>query len=156
MKTRGTFTARIDPRFTPFLLLIGRSPIDRHGVFAGETIPRNRRVIEYIGERISHRAADRRFRWILRSGRPRRFYLTLLNRRWVIDGAVEGNGAELINHSCDPNLARRRIRGHIYYYSRRRIRIGEELSVDYRYSKYSLRCKCRCGSPKCRGTINVK
>jgi len=156
MKARGRFTAKIDPSFTPFLLLIGRSRIDRQGVFAGETIPRGRRVIEYIGERISHRAANRRFRGILRSGRPRRFYLAFLNRSWVIDGAVGGNGAELINHCCDPNLARPRIRGHIYYYSRRRIHIGEELSVDYRYSKDSLRCKCRCGSPKCRGTINVK
>jgi len=69
---------------------------------------------------------------------------------------VGGSGAELINHCCDPNLVRRRIGGHIYYYSRRRIRPGEELSVDYRFSKDSLRMKCRCGSPKCRGTINMK
>lgn len=156
MKTRERFTSRIDPSCTPFLLLIGRSWIDRDGVFAGETIPRNRRVIEYTGERITYRAANRRFRQILRSGRRHRFYFFVLNRRWVIDGAVGGNGAELINHSCDPNLVRRRIRGHIFYYSRKRIRRGEELSIDYHYSKDSLRCKCRCGSPKCRGTINMK
>src|SRR5271155_3939521 len=135
MKARKRFTARIDPRFTPFLLLVGRSRIHRHGVFAGETIPRNRKVIEYTGERISWRASARRFNNILRTGRPRRFYFFILNRRWVIDGAVGGSGAELINHSCDPNLARRRIRGHIYYYSRKRIRTGEELNVDYHFSK---------------------
>jgi len=135
---------------------VGRSRVDRYGVFAGETIPRNRRVIEYTGERISYRAANRRFNRIIRSGRRRRFYFFILNRRWVVDGAVGGSGAELINHCCDPNLVRRRIRGHIYYYSRKRIRKGEELNIDYHFSKDTIQCKCRCGSPKCRGTINVK
>ncbi len=156
MKTGQRIIAKIEPRFSPFLLLIGRSPIDRYGVFAGETIPRNQRVIEYTGERITNRAAVRRFRRILRSGRRRRFYFSVLSRRWIIDGSLGGTGAELINHSCDPNLFRRRIAGHIFYYSRKRIRSGEELSVDYRYSKDTVRCKCRCGSPKCRGTINLK
>ena len=156
MKTRQRFAARIDPRFTPFLLLIGRSRIHRYGVYAGQSIPRNRKVVEYTGEHISYRAANRRFRKILRSGHPRRFYFFVLNPRWVIDGAVGGSGAELINHCCDPNLARRRIRGRIYYYSRKRIRKGQELSVDYHYSKDTIRMKCCCGSPKCRGTINMK
>ena len=156
MKTRQRFTARIDPRFSPFLLLVGRSRVHRYGVFAGENIPRNRKVIEYTGEHISYRAATRRFRRILRTGRPRRFYFFVLNRRWIIDGAVGGSGAELINHCCDPNLARRRIRNRIYYYSRKRIRRGEELSVDYHFSKDALTVKCRCGSPECRGTINEK
>jgi SET domain-containing protein len=156
MRTRSRFTARIDPHNTRFLLLVGRSPVDRYGVFAGEDIPPNRRVIEYTGERISYRAANRRFAKILRSNRRRRFYFFILSRRWVIDGSVGGSGAELINHSCDPNLVRRRIRGHIYYYTRKRIRAGEELNIDYRFAKDTLRCKCRCGSPKCRGTINLR
>jgi SET domain-containing protein len=156
MKSSKRFTARIDPRYTPYLLLVGRSRIHRHGVYAGQDIPRNRRVIEYTGERISTLAATRRFFKIMRSGRPRRFYFFKLDRHWVIDGAVGGNGAEIINHSCDPNLFRRRIRGHIYYYTLRRIRRGQELTVDYHYSRESLIFKCHCGSPKCRGTINEK
>ena len=156
MKARTPFTSRIDPRNGRYLLLIGPSKVHRNGVFAGETIPRNRRIIEYTGEKISYLASTRRFNRILRHGLPRRFYFFILNKRWVIDGAVGGSGAELINHSCDPNLARRRIGGHIYYYSRKRIRVGEELSIDYRFSKDALRCKCHCGSPKCRGTINLK
>ncbi len=156
MRTGKRIVARIDPRFSPFLLLVRRSPIDRYGIFAGETIPRNRRVIEYTGERITYRTANGRFRRILRSGRPRRFYFFVLNKRWVIDGSAGGTGAELVNHSCEPNLVRRRIAGHIYYYSRKRVRSGEELSVDYRFSKDTIRCKCRCGAPKCRGTINLK
>lgn len=156
MKRRNRFTSRIDPRFTPFLLLIGRSRIDRYGVFAGQNIPRSRKVVEYTGELISHRAATRRFRRLLRSGRRLRFYFCILDRRWVIDGAQGGSGAELINHCCDPNLAHRRTRGHIYFYSLRRIRAGEELTVDYHLSRDTVILKCRCGSPNCRGTMNVK
>jgi uncharacterized protein len=155
MSKRQRLIARIDPRYSPFLLLVARSRIDRYGVFAGQDIPRNRRVIEYRGERITHREARRRFLRVLRSRRPRRFYLFVLNRCWVIDGAVGGSGAELINHGCDPNLVRRRIRGHIYCYSRKRIRAGEELLIDYHYARDALTIKCRCGSPKCRGTINL-
>jgi len=156
MTTRQRVISRIDPCFSRYLLLVARSAIDRYGVFAGQTISPNRRVIEYTGERINFRQARRRFLKIMRSGRPRRFYLLMVNRRRVIDGAVGGSGAELINHGCDPNLVRRRIRGHIYYYSRKRIRPGEELLVDYHFSRDSVTIKCHCGSPKCRGTLNVK
>jgi hypothetical protein len=39
--------------------------------------------------------------------------------------------------------------------SRRQIRRGEELTVDYMFSKKVEPVRCRCGSPKCRGTINL-
>lgn len=147
--------AAVHPRGSAFLLRISRSRIDRFGVFAEEDIPPGRKVIEYTGERITNRQVLRRFKKILRSGKSKRFYFFVLNRRWVIDGAVSGSGAELINHGCDPNLSRRILRGHILYFSRRRIRRGEELTIDYRLSRRTVRMPCKCGSPKCRGTINV-
>jgi SET domain-containing protein len=73
----------------------------------------------------------------------------------MLDGAVGGSGAELINHCCEPNLRTRRILGHIFYFSRRRIRRGDELTLDYRFSKKAPQVVCRCGSPSCRGTINL-
>ena len=156
MRMRSRHQATVRPRGAAFLLRIARSRIDRWGVFADEGIPARRKVIEYTGQRITLRQANRRFRKILRSGKRRRFYFFVLDRRWVIDGAVGGSGAELINHGCDPNLFRRRVRGHILYFSRRRIRRGEELTIDYHFSRDTLIQRCRCGSPKCRGTINVK
>ena len=52
---------RIDPRFTAcFQLVIKPSAIHRFGVYAGQRIPANRKVIEYTGERISNREANRR------------------------------------------------------------------------------------------------
>jgi uncharacterized protein len=154
MKRASPNHAKLDSRFTKWKLRVGPSGIHRRGVFAAEDISRGRKVIEYTGERISRRAAAARFRRIWLSRGPKRCYLFQLNRGWAIDGAVGGSGAELINHSCDPNLRTGRIRGHILYFSRREIRRGEELTVDYRFPKRSVRVRCRCGSPKCRGTIN--
>jgi uncharacterized protein len=156
MLRRAINKPMLDPRFQCWRLRVGRSPIQGLGVFAAETIKSGRKVIEYTGERISNREATRRFRRMMRSRKPKRFCLFHLKPGWVIDGAVGGSGAELINHSCDPNLRTRRIRGHILYFSRRRIRKGEELTVDYKFSKRTVRVPCSCGSPNCRGTINVK
>src|SRR5271169_5644667 len=109
--------AKLDPRFMFWKLRIKPSPIHRLGVFAAEDIPSRRKVVEYTGERITQRQTVTRFKKILQSGhRNRQFYWFHLNSRWVIDGAVGGSGAELINHSCDPNLRSRRIRGHILYF----------------------------------------
>jgi histone-lysine N-methyltransferase SETD1 len=50
----------------------------------------------------------------------------------------------------------RRLHGHILYFSRRRINAGEELFLDYRFTKQGTKVPCLCGAANCRGTINVK
>ena len=87
---------------------------------------------------------------MLRAGMADRIYTVRLNRLSKLDGSVRGSGAEIINHSCDPNLSMRRIRGQIFLYSFRKIRAGEELTIDY---GFHCSCPCQCGSPKCRGTM---
>lgn len=154
MKRASRIHAEMDRRFTNWSLRIQRSPIHRLGVFANENISRGRKVIEYTGERISRRVAKERFQRIRASRNAKRFYLFKLNRQWVIDGAVDGSGAELINHSCEPNLRTRRVRGHILFFSCRKILRGEELTLDYHVPKKSLRVRCHCGSSNCRGAIN--
>ena len=139
----------IDPRFTPFRLSIRRSGIHERGVYADEPIPERRKVIEYTGEKVNRREAKRRADNDLT-------YLSTLNDYWTIDGAVGGSGAEIINHSCEPNLRSTIHRGHILYWSKRDIRRGEELTIDYLFSKKIDRIPCYCGAKTCRGTINVK
>ena len=46
-------------------------------------------------------------------------------------------------------------KGHILYMSKRAIRRGEELTLDYRFDKDIERVPCRCGAKKCRGVINL-
>ena len=130
-------------------MVLRQSPIHRYGVYAAEDIPAQRKVIEYTGERISRRETRRR-------GLGPQTYLFTLNNYWTVDGSVGGSGAEYINHSCEPNLRARRARGHVVLFSLRPIRKGEELSWDYRFDKRGERVGCHCGSPKCRGTINLR
>jgi uncharacterized protein len=147
---------QIAPRFNRWRLRVARSPIHRFGIFATIGIPRGRKVIEYTGERITMKEALRRLEKIHRfRRRGARVYLFHLTSRRVIDGAVGGSGAEWINHSCDPNLRARKIGNRIFYFSRRQIHSGEELTIDYRFPEDSVRVVCRCGSPACRGTINA-
>jgi SET domain-containing protein len=139
----------IDPRYACFRLEIRASKIHRRGVYALERIPPQRKVIEYTGERISRRETSVR-------GQGNITYLFTLDNYWTLDGAFGGSGAEIINHSCDANLRTTIIRGHILYFSKRLIKPGEELTVDYRFSSKVERVPCRCGAKNCRGAINVK
>jgi SET domain-containing protein len=139
----------IDPRYACFRMAIRGSRIHHRGVYALEPIPARRKVIEYTGERISRRETKRR-------GEGPLTYLFTLDDYWTLDGAFGGSGAEIINHSCDPNLYSCILRGHILYMSKRAIRRGEELTVDYRFDTKIEDVPCCCGARNCRGTINLK
>ena len=95
----------------------------------------------------------RRLPPIVHKGNPGLF---ALNNYWTIDGSVAGSGAEYVNHSCEPNLYSWVVKGRILYMSRRAIHIGEELTVDYNFSRDQVTVKCKCGSAKCRETINSR
>lgn len=139
----------IDARYACFRMEIRESGIHHRGVYALERIPPRRKVIEYTGQRISRAETKRR-------GDGKITYLFTLDSYWTIDGAVGGSGAEIINHSCDPNLRAMVFKGHILYISKRLIRPGEELTVDYQFSDDCGTVRCLCGAGKCRGTINLK
>ncbi len=134
-----------------FGLDIRPSKIHRWGVYALEDIPVRRKVIEYTGERINRKETKRRS-----DEQDHMIYLFTLDNYWTLDGAVGGSGAEYINHCCDPNIVTEIRQGHILYMSRKPIRKGEELTVDYHFGKDIEEVKCRCGAAACRGTINLK
>jgi SET domain-containing protein len=137
---------QLDPRYTCFRLVIRQSRIHRYGVYAAERIPTNRKVIEYTGERINRREARRR-------DDDDHTYLFAVDNYWTLDGSVGGSGAEIINHSCAPNLVSRVLKGHILYMSLRGIESGEELTVDYNFSRRHPDTPCTCGAETCRGRI---
>ena len=136
----------LNPRYACFELSIRRSKIHRYGVYAEGPIPGKRKVIEYTGELIGRREAKRR-------DGSEYTYLFAVDAYWTIDGAVGGSGAEIINHSCEPNLVSRVIKRHILYMSLRPIETGEELTIDYNFSKRTERTPCFCGTKSCRGMI---
>ena len=81
----------------------------------------------------------------------------------VIDASVGGNDARFINHSCDPNCDAVVDDDRIWIETIRDVEAGEELAYDYAFvlkERHTVAAKrrypCRCGSPKCRGTILAK
>jgi SET domain-containing protein len=139
----------LDPAAAQFRLEARRSPIHDVGIFACEDIPAGAHVIEYTGKLVPRRNLAAR---LVRN----RTYCARLDLRTVIDGSRGGSGAQYVNHCCAPNLRPVRESGRLYLYSKRPIAAGEELSLDYNFSKYVETVPCHCGSPKCRGTINRK
>jgi len=125
------------------------SPIHRWDVSATERIPVRRKVIEYTGERINCREARRR-------RAPSQACRFTLDWYWRIDGGVGGGGAELINHSCEPNLYSCKIKGLILYISKREIAPGVELTVDYQFSPKVAKYPYHCEAQNCRGKINLR
>jgi len=120
-----------------------RSKIHRFGVFTTTEIPKNKRIIDYAGEKISNQESLRRERRYIERGRIWCFKLT---NRTVIDAAVGGNIARFINHSCRPNCYVRIENGTIWIRAARTIRRGEELTYHYNTEGDGLiRCHCRPG-----------
>jgi uncharacterized protein len=103
-------------------------------------------VIEYTGTRLNRKQAA-----AVESGEYT--YLFAVDDYWTLDGARGGSGAEIINHSCEPNLISRVMKGHVLYMSVREIQRGEELTVDYNFSDLKELTLCSCGASTCRGTI---
>ncbi len=141
----------------PYFELRG-SDIQGTGAFATRAIRKGTRITEYLGQRISWRTADRRYDDD-RMGRHHTFLFTV-DDKTVIDGAVQGNDARFINHSCDGNCEAITDRKRIFIEARRNIKAGEELLYDYQYERTDDHTAedekfyaCRCGSSKCRGSI---
>lgn len=62
-----------------------------------------------------------------------------------------------VNHSCEPNCGIRvNDAGAPDLVARRNIGAGEEITFDYAMRNYSVEhfpSRCRCGAPRCRGTV---
>jgi SET domain-containing protein len=120
-----------------------RSPVHGWGVYATRSIPKNTRIIDYAGERISNQESLKRERRYIRRGHIWCFKLT---NRSVIDAGVGGNDARFVNHSCRPNCYIEIKNGVIWIRAARTIAKGEELSYDYRTDGEGLiMCRCRPG-----------
>ena len=134
------------------------SRIQGTGAFAIRTIRKGTRIVEYLGQRVSWRTADKRYD-DEKMSRHHTFLFTV-DDKTVIDAAVGGSDARFINHSCDPNCEAINDRKRIFIEAIKTIPAGTELVYDYQYERTDDHTaedeefyRCRCGSPKCRGTI---
>jgi SET domain-containing protein len=141
----------------PAEVRLGRSGVHGYGLFAADFIPKDTRIIEYLGERITKAEAERREERRLErlaAGEDGCVYVFEVNRRHDIDGNVTWNPARRINHSCGPNCETQNIRGRIWVIAQRDIAPDEELTFDYGfgYSEWQDH-PCRCGARECAGFI---
>jgi uncharacterized protein len=134
------------------------SRIHGRGVFAARRIRKGTRIMEYLGDRISHAAADARYED--HDPNDNHTFLFIVDKNTVIDAGVGGNEARFINHSCDGNCESVIQKSRVYIEAVRTIQPGEELGYDYEIGRepddppnVDEIFACRCGSPKCRGTM---
>jgi len=151
--------------YMPKKIQARKSSIHGNGVFAVADIKKGERVIEYKGKRRTHDEVDADDTGDVESGHT---FLFTLNDDYVIDANYKGNDARWINHSCDPNCEAMieeaegddRTADKVFIEAIRAIKPGEELTYNYGITlaeRHTARLKkiweCRCGSPKCTGTM---
>ena len=112
---------------------VRRSEIHGTGVFATRRIAKGSRIIEYLGERVSHGEADRRYAG--KAEDDNHTFLFTVDACTVIDAGVDGNAARYINHSCDPNCETVAEGRRIFIEALKDIERGEELAYDYRIER---------------------
>jgi uncharacterized protein len=150
---------KIEPDLTiSELIEVRRSNVHGLGVFATQRIAKGTRIIEYVGERVSHAEADRRYEE--KDANDSHTFLFIVDRKTVIDAGVDGNDARFFNHSCDPNCESTVTNKRVYIESIREIEPGDELTYDYQIQRedddpdnIDEVFACRCGFAQCRGTM---
>lgn len=143
---------------TSELIEVRRSDVHGLGVFAAQRIPKGARIIEYVGERVSHDEADRRYEE--KDASDSHTFLFIVDSKTVIDAGVDGNDARFFNHSCNPNCESTVEKRRVYIEAIRDIEPGTELTYDYQIHRddddpdnIDEVFACRCGFPQCRGTM---
>ena len=127
-------------------LTVGPSPITGRGLFAGCDIAKRAKIGEFEGELVPIAEARRR------AAKLAIVAIVELDRK-AIDARGMRTGFRFINHSCEPNTYIRCTPTRAEFYALRRIRRGEELTVDYVDSHHNGTLPCRCGAARCRGWI---
>jgi SET domain-containing protein len=129
-------------------LHVADSRIAGKGVFAARDIPEGELIGEYTGEIITDEEADRRYE------NEEMTYLFDIGGGKCIDALRSGCILRYVNHSCDPNCDDRLEGCRVFYYAKRNIRKGEELTIDYELiADEDEACACSCGAANCRGTM---
>lgn len=147
------------PRRKP-MIEVRHSPVHGHGVFALRKIRKGTLIIEYLGDRVSHREAECRYED--KAADDNHTFLFTIDAKTVIDAGVGGNDARYINHGCNPNCESASIGRRIFIEAIRTIQPGEELAYDYQIERdaddepdVDRIFACRCGAAACRGSMLV-
>jgi SET domain-containing protein len=140
------------------LYKVTRSKVHGYGAFATRDIRKGETIDEYLGDRITHAQADKRYED--HDENDNHTFLFIVDKKTVIDAGVGGNDARFINHQCSGNCESVIENRRVFIDATRDIAPGEELGYDYEIGRekddppnVDEIYACRCGSPQCRGTM---
>jgi SET domain-containing protein len=129
-----------------FALRVGRSRINGRGLFAAADLPGRRKLGEVGGRKVRLPGAWRQ------AERAERIYLVELDARTALDCSA-GNDFRYLTHSCAANCYLRIVGGRVEVYTRRPVRAGAELTVDYGITPHIGGMRCACGAANCKKRV---
>ncbi|VDB94051.1 unnamed protein product [Peniophora sp. CBMAI 1063] len=139
---------------------IVKTELKGFGLRAGQVIPKDAFIYEYVGDVVSTPSFSKRMRQYANEG-IKHFYFMMLQKDEFIDATKRGGIGRFANHSCAPNCyvakwtVGERVRMGIF--AKRRIQKDEELTFNYNVDRYGHEAQtCYCGEPNCVGFIGGK
>lgn len=144
-------------------LVVYKSGIHALGLYTSQFIARGAMVVEYVGEIVGLRVADKR-EIEYQSGRRLQYksacYFFRIDKEHIIDATRKGGIARFVNHSCLPNCVAKvisvRNEKKVVFFAERDINPGEEITYDYHFNHEDegKKIPCFCNSKNCRRYLN--
>ncbi|XP_072993495.1 uncharacterized protein [Typha latifolia] len=144
-------------------LVVYKSGIHALGLYTSQFIARGAMVVEYVGEIVGLRVADKR-EIEYQSGRRLQYksacYFFRIDKEHIIDATRKGGIARFVNHSCLPNCVAKvisvRNEKKVVFFAERDINPGEEITYDYHFNHEDegQKIPCFCNSKNCRRYLN--
>uniref|UniRef100_A0A5B7B2P3 Uncharacterized protein n=1 Tax=Davidia involucrata TaxID=16924 RepID=A0A5B7B2P3_DAVIN len=144
-------------------LVVYKSGIHALGLYTSRFICRGAMVVEYVGEIVGLRVADKR-ESEYQSGRKLQYksacYFFRIDKEHIIDATRKGGIARFVNHSCLPNCVAKvisvRNEKKVVFFAERDIYPGEEITYDYHFNHEDegKKIPCFCNSKNCRRYLN--
>ncbi|KAF2287250.1 hypothetical protein GH714_039444 [Hevea brasiliensis] len=122
-------------------LVVYKSGIHALGLYTSRFISRGEMVVEYVGEIVGLRVADKRENEY-QSGKKLQYksacYFFRIDKEHIIDATRKGGIARFVNHSCLPNCVAKiicvRNEKKVVFFAERDIYPGEEITYDYHFN----------------------
>ncbi|XP_019254929.1 PREDICTED: uncharacterized protein LOC109233498 isoform X2 [Nicotiana attenuata] len=144
-------------------LVVYKSGIHALGLYTSRFISQSEMVVEYVGEIVGLRVADKREIDYL-SGKKLQYksacYFFRIDQEHIVDATQKGGIARFVNHSCMPNCVARiisvRNEKKVVFFAERDIYPGEEITYDYNFNHEDegKKIPCYCNSKNCRQYLN--
>ncbi|XP_044471547.1 uncharacterized protein LOC123200432 isoform X5 [Mangifera indica] len=144
-------------------LVVYKSNIHALGLYTSRFISRGEMVVEYVGEIVGLRVADKReIEYDLRRKLQYKSacYFFRIDKEHIIDATCKGGIARFVNHSCLPNCVAKVISVRndkkVVFLAERDIYPGEEITYDYHFNHEDegKKIPCFCNSKNCRRYLN--